>query len=110
MGGVKSSLASPPRGMVIDAQVHVSAPHSHAFPWDREAQKRIAPEAHGKFEDAACSAENLIALMDATGVDAAILARRGVLYGGTARSVVRWPELAAEETLAEGSNEYRGRA
>lgn len=70
---------------IIDAQVHVSAPHSEQFPWTAEARERIAPDARERFASEASSAEHLLSLMDETGVDHAILASRGVVYGSDAR-------------------------
>lgn len=66
---------------IVDAQVHISAPHCNEFPWLPSAREDLPADVQRRFADPTSSAEHLIALMDAEGVDFAVLASRGVVYG-----------------------------
>ena len=65
---------------VVDAQVHIWERDSDVWPWDPAFQTAVPAAVVRLFSEATVSAEQLITMMDATGVDAALLTSPG-LYG-----------------------------
>jgi L-fuconolactonase len=65
---------------VVDAQVHIWERDSDAWPWDPAFRTSVPAAVVRLFSEATVSAEQLITMMDAAGVDAALLTSPG-LYG-----------------------------
>jgi L-fuconolactonase len=65
---------------VIDAQLHAWIPDTRAYPWDDAFAESVPAEVVDRFQRAHVPIDRVVALMDATGVDAALLTSPG-LYG-----------------------------
>jgi L-fuconolactonase len=58
---------------IIDAQVHCWATDSEDFPWNTELSSRLPPAVRTQFMERPVTAPELIAMMNAVGVDGALL-------------------------------------
>jgi predicted TIM-barrel fold metal-dependent hydrolase len=58
---------------IVDAQVHAWEPSSAAYPWDQDSVNRLPARFLPHFRDHHRSAEQVVAMMDAVGVEAAVL-------------------------------------
>lgn len=67
--------------MIVDAQLHVSVPHSKGFPWMPRVRIEASAEQRRRFGAPDSSIEHVVALMDAAGVKYGVLASRGAVYG-----------------------------
>jgi L-fuconolactonase len=71
---------------VVDAQLHAWIAASEAFPWHRPSVEALGPAAAQRYRTDNVSAERLVWMMDAVGVDAAVLTSP-YIYGDDHRYV-----------------------